>query len=247
MDTRLPSTERIRRRQRGFSLVELMTGTALGLFIASGAISLFAGQLGSARRLMLEARVQQDLRSAADLMTRELRRSGYWGHALAGVPAVLPAADVTGTTANASTTASPPRNPYSALSADPTASTLGYSLSRDATENGAVDLNERFGLRLNRSEHTLQMLTGSGTWQTLTDPSVVTIPNDGMAITLTETPVDLRSLCPTACTGSDCPSLTVRQLSLTLKARATADPTVQRQLETRVRLRNDRLAGRCPA
>ena len=85
MDTRPPSTERSRRRQRGLSLVELMTGTALGLFIASGAISLFAGQLGSARRLMLEARVQQDLRSAADLMTRELRRSGYWGAAESGV------------------------------------------------------------------------------------------------------------------------------------------------------------------
>jgi len=233
-----------RRRQRGLSLVELMTGTALGLLVVAGAISLLAGQLGATRRLMLEARVQQDLRSTADLMTRELRRSGYWGQALAGVPAVLPAAEAGGTT---QAPTAPPRNPYAALSADAGAATLGYSLSRDATENGSVDLNERFGLRLNRSEHTLQMLTGSGTWQTLTDPAVVTLPDDGLAIALIETPVDLRQICPSACTGIDCPRLTVREARLTLKARATADPSLQRQLETRVRLRNDRLDGRCPA
>lgn len=228
------------RRQRGLSLVELMVGTVIGLFVVSSATSLFVGQLGGARRLVLEARVQQDLRSAADLMARDLRRAAYWGDAIGGVSSP--------DNANADTAALvPPRNPYATLSADATASTVGYTLSRDAAENGAVDLNERFGFRLNRSEHTLQMLTGSGTWQTLTDPGVVTIPDDGLAITVTETPVDLRSLCPNACTGPDCPTVTLREVALALKARAAADAAVVRRLETRVRLRNDQLAGRCPA
>jgi prepilin peptidase dependent protein B len=225
--------------QRGLSLVELMVGTAIGLLIASSATALFTAQVGSVRRLLLEARVQQDLRSATDLMARDLRRAGHWGHALEGVTLTA--------TATPAAATPPPRNPYTALAADPSASTLTYSLSRDDAENDTVDLAERFGFRLHRSERTLQMLTGSGTWQTLTDPGVVTFPRDGLAITLTETPVDLRSLCPTACIGGDCPSVTVREVTLALKAHATVDPAIVRRLETRVRLRNDQLAGRCPA
>jgi prepilin peptidase dependent protein B len=36
-------------------------------------------QLNNNRRLLLAARVQQDLRTATDLLTRDLRRSGYAG------------------------------------------------------------------------------------------------------------------------------------------------------------------------
>ena len=241
------------RPQRGLSLVELMVSTAIGLLIASSATALFTAQIGSVRRLLLEARVQQDLRSTADLMTRDLRRSAHWGHALegttlsGGTDTAAITTSAAATTAATTTAITPTRNPYAALTADPSASALTYSLSRDATENDTVDLAERFGFRLHRGEHTLQMLTGSGTWQTLTDPSVMTIPDDGLAITLTETVVDLRGLCPSACTGPECPSVTVREVTLALQARATADPAIVRRLETRVRLRNDRLAGRCTA
>lgn len=233
--------------QRGLSLIELMVGTAIGLLIASSAATLFMAQLGSVRRLLLEARVHQDLRSAADLMTRDLRRASHWGHALGGVTLIHRPAAAPDAPSASPFAPTPPRNPYAEIAADPLASSLAYSLSREDAENDQIDLAERFGFRLNRGEHTLQMLTGSGTWQTLTDPGVVTLPDDGLAITLTETPVDLRSLCPSACTGPDCPSVTLREVAVTLKARATADPAIVRRLETRVRLRNDRLAGRCPA
>jgi len=35
-------------------------------------------QLGDNRRLLLEAQMQQDMRTAADLISRDLRRAGYW-------------------------------------------------------------------------------------------------------------------------------------------------------------------------
>jgi hypothetical protein len=66
-----------RRYQRGLSLVELMVGVAVGLFIVAGATTLAVSQLVGNRQLLVETQVQQDLRAAADIITRELRRTGY--------------------------------------------------------------------------------------------------------------------------------------------------------------------------
>jgi prepilin peptidase dependent protein B len=227
-------TAQAARRQRGITLVELLVAAAVGLLIVAGAISLFASHLGHTRRLLVEARVNQDLRVAADLIARDLRRAAYWGHAIQGTS--LPGAAAT-----------PTRNPYGAITPDAAAPSIGYALSRDAIENGTLDNNEQFGFRLNRNEQTIQMQTAAGTWQTVTDPSVMTIPSDGLAISVTETPVDVRSACARACTAAGCPTLLVRHYTLTLKARAASDGNVVRRLETRVRVRNDRLAGQCPA
>ena len=67
--------------QRGLSLIELMIGITVALFIAAAGGSLLVGQLREHRALALEARLTQDLRTAADLITRDLRRAGYWGNA----------------------------------------------------------------------------------------------------------------------------------------------------------------------
>lgn len=222
------------RRQGGISLVELLVAAAIGLLIVAGAISLFASHVSHTRRLLVEARVNQDLRVAADLIARDLRRAAYWGHAIQGT-------SLTG----AATT--PTRNPYAAITPDTAAPSISYALSRDASENGTLDSNEQFGFRLNRSEQTIQMQTAAGTWQTVTDPSVMTIPSDGLAISVSETPVDVRSVCARACAGAGCPTLLIRHYTLILKARAASDSNVVRRLETRVRVRNDRLAGQCPA
>ena len=69
------------RGQRGLSIVELLIGLAIGLFIVGGAIKLFVDNLTNNRRLLLETRVNQDLRAAADLIARDLRRAGYWRNA----------------------------------------------------------------------------------------------------------------------------------------------------------------------
>ena len=51
-----------------------MVGVAVGLFVVAAASMLVATQLSDNRRLTLETQVQQDLRAAADIITRELRR-----------------------------------------------------------------------------------------------------------------------------------------------------------------------------
>ena len=69
----------MRRGHRGASLVELLVGMAVGLLIAAGGVMLLTGNLRDNRSLILEARLMQDLRTASDMVARNLRRAGAWG------------------------------------------------------------------------------------------------------------------------------------------------------------------------
>ena len=213
--------------QRGMSLVELLVGVALGLFLVAGAATLFVNHLGNSRRLLLEARLNQDLRAAADIVTRDLRRAGYWGNALQGTVAI----------GSSSTTVA---NPYATVT--PGTGTITYDFSRDATENNTRDANERFIFDLNGG--TIGM-TINGARQVITDPDTVTIT--GFTITPTVTAVDIRDACAKTCTGGGCPTITVRQYLVTIAGSAARDANVTRTLQTRVRVRNDAFAGVCPA
>ena len=62
------------RRARGLSIVELLVGIAVGLFVLAGATLLVSSQLSDNRQLMLETQVQQDLRASADLIARPTPR-----------------------------------------------------------------------------------------------------------------------------------------------------------------------------
>ncbi|MDO9316463.1 MAG: hypothetical protein Q7T97_18165, partial [Burkholderiaceae bacterium] len=72
-------------RQAGVSLVELLIGISLGLFIVGAALSMLVVHLRESRTLIAQSRLMQDLRTATDLIARDLRRAGYWGDAAAGV------------------------------------------------------------------------------------------------------------------------------------------------------------------
>lgn len=239
--------------QRGLSMIELMIGTAIGMFLVAGAVTVFVSNLGNSRRLLQEARVNQDLRAAADLISRDLRRAGYWGNAIAGTVVTAPA-----TTATA--------NPYRLVTDNVGTSTIEYNFSRDpaAAENNAIDTNECFGFRL--SGGVIQMKTDcTPTWQAVTDSTTITV--SALTITPTETPVDARDSCATACcsdadvaagipatctvrniaAGATCPRVWVRRYGLVLQGTAATDANVTRRLQTSVRVRNDEQSGVCPA
>ncbi len=203
---------------------------ALGLLIVAAAAAWLAASLHEQRQLALEGRLTQDLRAATDLMARELRRAGYWGAATAGVW----------------TSGAARANPYAALHIDPAAGdTLAFRYSRDALENNVVDGPEESGLRLRRNVLELQL--GAGNWQALTDPAVLTIT--GFRITPQLEELNLEASCTRACPSgsSTCPPrLQVRSLALAITGRSASDPVVQREVLSRVRLRNDTLSGACP-
>ena len=212
-------------RQRGLTLVELLVGVAIALLVAAAAATLFVAQLRESRALVLEARLMQDLRTAADLIARDLRRAGAWGGAADGV--------WTAGSAGAAT------NPYLALAPDSAASdAVSVRYSRDAIENQVVDTNEQLGFRLRNAAIEIQL--GAGNWQALTDPATMQIT--AFTVTPQVQTLVLGDFCAAPCPAHSTvcpPRLHVRSLAVDITGRLMADPRVIRSLRHDVRLRND--------
>jgi prepilin peptidase dependent protein B len=225
---------RQRRLQGGFSLVELMVGSAVGLLLVSAVVTLYVSSIGSSRNLALAARLNQDMRAAADLVARDLRRASFWDNALTGTTAI----------GSGSATAV---NPYRAVTTPEgeTVTQVEYVFSQ-AAENNAIDAGEQFGFRLT-TEGVLEMKTQQGLWKAITNPGVVRIQRFDIAPS--ETTVPLGDLCPTVCLPGvpNCPTTTVRRFDIEMDGQATADARVTRAMRSTVRIRNDRLEGQCPA
>lgn len=206
------------RLQRGLSLVELMVGITVGLFIVAGAAVLTGTQLGENRKLLLETQVQQDLRATADIVTRELRRAGY---------------DVTPEYLvwSASEPASSPRR----------SSRLGLKL--DTADGDKVAFNyDRpgglldFGYRLVDGKLVMRVDTS---FQDLTDRNAIEIT----AFDVTREAVHTEQLaCPKLCSDGtqNCwPTTAVTDVTVSITGRSTADPSFVRTVRSRVRVRND--------
>jgi prepilin peptidase dependent protein B len=241
---RSPTLER--RGQRGLSIVELMVGVAVGLFIVGGATKLIVDYLVSNRRLLLETRINQDLRAAADLVARDLRRAGYWNDATAGVGG-----------AGAGAIANPHTTGAGAVLS--TATSVSYSYARAAAAQlDGLDPTEEAGFRqsLVSGVNVLQMQVGQGNWQVVTDPATVNITTFSVTAASPALVNDLSSYCgclsrltctlaSIAATGTP-PTLTIPSFDIVLTGQSIADPTIQRTVSETVRVRNAGMSGTCP-
>jgi prepilin peptidase dependent protein B len=244
-------------RSRGLSMIELMVGIAIGLFVIAGALTLFSDNVNNSRRLVLETRVNQDLRAAADLVARDLRRAGYWGNSTGAV-----------VTTNASPTAlTTPHGNVTPTAAAGAGTAVTYSYSQ-GTENNILDAGENFGFQLNSG--VLEYRNGSSGWVPISDSNSVTIT--AFSVTPAHQCVSLVSYCsgnvstgcavctignglldangcPTsACTGAGitgCPRLTLRRFDIALQGTAASDSSVVRNLQESVRVRNEQFSGAC--
>lgn len=244
-----------KRAERGLSIVELMVGITISLFILAGATLVLTTQLDSNRRLLLEAQLQQDLRTAADMISRDVRRAGHWGRSYCNVwPGSLDLANC------------PAANPYNTMTPNvapaPAGTTqLVYDRSTDAEggadfnrDDGAVDIGgasrprERVGFRWNAGNETIDFLVGNGNWQALTDPAVLRVTEFNMTLNTQVLPVPCADVGCQA-QGPQCGGpMTVqsRDLTFTIVAQAAHDPDVQRSLRENVRLRNSVPVEQCP-
>jgi type IV pilus assembly protein PilW len=214
-----PTPHRAGRLQRGISLVELMIGMAVGLFVVAGATTLASTQMVENRRLLLETQVQQELRAAADIVTRELRRAGYdsdpqskvWS-AAAGAPQPMP-------------------NTKTGLVLAQGGDVVTYRYDRPS----APPLTS-FGYQL--SSNTIKQRIGA-TVQDLTDPRTLKVTAFNVALQ----PVGSEQLaCPRLCSdgSQDCwPTLALTDAVVTITGQAVSDANVNRTVTSRVRLRND--------
>ena len=219
MNTR--STTTLGHAQHGLSLVELMVGIAVGLFVVAAATTLMANQLTDTRKLLVETQIQQDLRAGMDIITRQLRRAGGVDMSTGQAGLATP------------TGAGGARVPESFANLTPAAAPSGgvqFAYERNAGDFGP------YGFKLEAT--AIESLTGL-IWNELTDKNVMKVTG------FTVTPVLVASTklpCPNPCadgTAACWPELVVRDYSVTISAEARNDATVRRSMSSKVRLRND--------
>jgi Tfp pilus assembly protein PilW len=202
---------------RGLSLVELMVGIVVGLFVVAAASLLVSGQLSENRRLLVETQMQQDLRAAADIIGRELRRSG----SKAADPARLVA--LPGRTVE--------QNDFLELTLA-SASDVSFEYEREV----GVPLPGRFALE----NGIIRTRPGNATaMQDLTDGQAMSVTRFNVAVI--DEPAQ-RLTCPRLCAGNtvSCwPTSTVRSFRIEIEAQSRIDPTIRRSVTTQVRQRND--------
>jgi prepilin peptidase dependent protein B len=224
---------RSRPRAAGFSIVELLAGTAVGLAIVAAGTAIVLRHARESQALTIETRLTQDLRTAADIVARDLRRAGHWGGAASGVRGDDGAPVLA--------------NPYAVVAPDAAASdAVRLAFSRDATENDSVDGNERFGFRLRNGAIELQL--GDGNWQALTDPATLTVTAFEVEPRVEETSLERFCAEPCAVGSLTCPPRQqVRSFAVAIEGRAVANPAVRRSVLAAARLRNGTVVGSCEA
>ncbi|MFN9708356.1 MAG: prepilin-type N-terminal cleavage/methylation domain-containing protein [Burkholderiales bacterium] len=134
--------------QSGFSLVEFLVGSAVGMILLSAGVLLWAEYTRIHHASVQQARLDHDLRTSARLIISHVRRAGYWAS-----PQVTRL------------------NPYAEIQL--TEQGLVFHTSRDATENHQVDAHDVFGVRLKKG--VLEFALGAQNWQALTDPHVLRV------------------------------------------------------------------------
>lgn len=217
------------RLERGISLVELMVGIAVGLLVLAAATTVVTGQLGSTRQLLMETQLDQDMRAAAEIVSRELRRSA----AVAETPRSL--------WANADQ-----------LSVDQDTET---ATQISGTDNSQALIwyrrgpgEDRTGFKLEND--TIKIMLDNGSWQELTDPlsvkvtrfSIGTARDGDRARSDNNQPRILA--CPFQCPGGGTacwPRLNPTEFTITIEAEMKRDSSIRRSLTTSVAARSQRI------
>lgn len=215
----------LHRWQRGLSLVEMMVGVAVGLIVVAGASLLMSTQLAENRRLLVETQIQQDMRAAMDIITRELRRIGAQREPVALTSLWVPGSGA----AQKNVLAESPTAAVSGVAVD----NLGFSYEPTVGAAGP------FGFRLVNG--VVQSRMGASGWQELSDANVLNVT----AFTITpRNSTLLRLPCPKLCPAplgpTDCwPQVQVREFEVAMTAQARSVPGVDRSIASNLRLRND--------
>ena len=226
-------------RARGVSIVELMIGITIGLFILAGASLVMTSQISDNRRLLLDTQVQQDLRAVSSLIVRDVRRANYYGFAHRKI---WPS-DLTPSTTN----------PYDRLL--PASSNGSPSLQYDRSlydqhraandEDRIVSNDARVKFELNPTNHTVDMTLGTSPAQAITDQNVLRVTNLTFTVTFRDLVVPCGIDCPTVGPGG-CPLMQrLRQVNFVIEAEAVNDSRVRRSLRESVRLQNDIVRESC--
>lgn len=207
-------------RASGFSLVELMISITVGLFVLAGVTAMFAHNVKAGGDSLKMARLHQELQAVMSLMTRDLRRAGYWGNASSSIGSGTP-------NTNPFTLDAP-----SQFGSEPAGSCITFSYDRDG--DGAVTTDERFGFRLNSGAVETRQSgvdCSAGGWEDINDTVTTDITSLSFALDTRSADIDG--------SGPGASRIVVREVTVTLSGRLRNDTGVSRTLQNTVRVHND--------
>jgi len=219
----------VNNKKNGFTLIELMISIAIGLMIMAAVLTMFVAMVGSNNDNLKSIRLNQDLRAAMGLITRDLRRAGANLNSANNSLETLATNPFQGVTIAANEQGD--ANKCIVFSYDD--STVG-SGTYDASSASIPNLtyapnnpNELFGYRFDSANNEVESRQAGAAcsvsnWAALTDSALVTITDLGFASTVvTEAGIN------------------ILQITITLSGQLTNDATVSRTLIESVKIRND--------
>jgi len=248
----------INRKQKGFTLIEIMIALMLGLIVIGGTISIYISTIRSSTDITNSARLNYDLDSAMQLMVNDIRRAGYWGGAIAGSDAETN--PFTQGNANIQisnyTDADGVVHPDGCIVYSYDANGSGANTLNDLTDD--VDENEFFGFRLDRGAVWMRStvdIDGSG--GSVEDPTNCDDDSDWSRI-IDENKIEITALsfsnanykCLNVFLANDCTStplisgniaVETRQIGIILTGNVLNDAPVTKSLLGIVKVRNDRI------
>lgn len=214
------------KKTHGFTFTELMVALAINAILFAAITTVFMSNLDHYRRLINMYRLDQDLQVSLDIISKDIRRAGYWANANT---------DISSTTNN---------NPFVASGADITTGLSGACIlfTYDQNLNGSLASissasdDEHYGFRL--SGTTLQgrppgaaydCSATASAWENFTDPNLIQIT--ALSFTLNSSNVTV---------GPGTKGITFRSVTVSISGQLVSDNTVTKTLTNTIKVRNDK-------
>lgn len=213
-----------RRAAAGISLIEVLVSLAAGLIVLTAVVGVMVSSNKTNVDSLRMTRLNQELRAAMSLMTRDIRREQYqgdWAARVAADPNAGPKDNV----------GNFPRITVTELQPNEHCILYSYDADADAKLKAAAPNAELFGFRLNGGaveRGTTVTACNAGTWEDITDPQTVTITALTFALNDTE-----------QCIETTVGGVHKKELSITLRGQLAGDATVTREIVDGIRPRND--------
>ena len=210
----------------GFTLVEILVALVLNVIVMGALIAIFSNNVKYFRLSLDQARLDQGMQMAMDIMSDEIKRAGYYANASNDI----------GTGVN--------NNPFVASGTDISVNSTNDCIlfSYDKDNNGILPAisssydDERYGFRLSGqvlqtrpSGALFSCAASSSSWEDMTDSNIIQIT----ALTFT-----LNSKSVT--TGPGAKGIIFRSVDVTMSGQLTSDSTVTKTLTEHIKIRNDK-------
>jgi len=242
-------------RQRGISLIESMVAMVVGLVVAGAMVGMMANTLGTGTRTIEMSRLQQELRTAMQLISRDVRRAAYNAEAIRCFGNIDCARDGTF-----------PNGLPGDIALNASKDCFLFEMDRDHDGDPTDDPPGGFRLRSVNGIGRLQIWTGatdtncgstSGSWVNVTDPKLVDVEDFTVCLEIDAADAQCSGLLDDGSPDPNVPGylshnevvendgaghLTyqrTRKLYVRIEAQLLDDPSIRKTLIDAIRVRND--------